>query len=398
MISYEEFGWVPPRPDHPDQPRQDRGLAHPNQLIVDERDWPAVEQVLRARSISYRDLAIKYGLVRLTLDVDYDTVLGQDDFIADVEDLLGGASPRTGRNRLATHAELQFDSDEIEATPKVVPSNAGEWRQESGVTLSRDGGPQLDAAVRIGVVDTPFVRHEYLEGSCLYTTQPDNVVEKGETPGHASFVAGLILQVAPGAVIMAEGAIAPEGVADLVAVHDAICELTLAGAHLINLSLGCVTGDDKEPFVLDHAIEWATLAAQQHDRPVPLFVAASGNSGDDRKFWPAADDRVCAVAAATQTGGQWELSDYSGRGPWVDVAARGDNLLSCRPDFTGSPRDAYGYWSGTSFATAVVTGMKAAQLARTGFADLADEAAGSVSFPTGDGPVPVYDPERISHQ
>jgi subtilisin family serine protease len=400
MTDHQDWDWVPAHPDRPEQHHSQRGLAHPHQLVVDERDWSAVERALQRRDQRYRDKTIKYGLVRITLDATYDSVVFEKEFLQELRDQLGTNAPRFGRNRLATHPELEFDSADVEATPKVISSSVGAWSTADGMNLGAAGVPHIAGPVRVGIVDTPFARHPYLDGACLYAQESESTIDAVESPGHATFVAGLIRQLAPGSVVMAEGAIKPDGIADLVAVHDAICRLTRAGAHLINLSLGCVTADQDEPFVLSHAIEWATRDAREHDRPVPLFVAACGNSGDDKPFWPAADPRVCAVAAVSPEDGTWQLSSYSGRGPWVDVAARGDNLLSSRPDpKTGQP-DAYGYWSGTSFATAVVTGLKAAQLARTGAADLAGESVGTIDITTADGvsSIPVYDPDGIQHQ
>lgn len=402
MIPYEGWERRPAPAGTSDDDRTQHGIAHRNQLVVDDRDWPAVAQALHELGAAYHGLHVNYGLARVELAASYDSVVYEQDLVSRVRALLG-RRPRVGRNRLVTHAELEFDSADVEAAPKVVPSSAGESKPVTDVDLPPLHGPDLATPIRVGVVDTPFVGHSHLAGSCLYRSEPVRVVEDVETPGHATFVSGLILQLAPDAVVMAEGAIKPDGIADLVAVHDAICALTLGGAHLINLSLGCVTADDQEPFVVSHAIEWATRTAQRHDRPVPLFVAACGNSGADRPFWPAADPRVCSVAAAKQTDGRWSITDYSGRGSWVDVAARGDDLLSTRPNFATDPPDldAYAYWSGTSFATAVVTGLKAAQLARTGTAEL-PAAAGTVTFGANgsgdDVTVPVYDPDGITHQ
>jgi hypothetical protein len=405
MTPYE--GW-----EHPSvfpggsesQPAKERGIAHRNELVVDEHDWPAVDRALGELSVDYRGLRTRYGLARVTLAATYDSVMFEQGLLDRVQELLDGRQPRIGRNRLVSHAQLQFDSDDIEAAPKVVPSSVGLSKPVADASLQKRGGPDVTSPVRVGVVDTPFVRHDYLDGSCLYRQEPLGEVDDVETPGHATFVAGLILQIAPQAIVMAEGAIKPDGIADLVAVHDAICRLTLGGAHLINLSLGCVTADNEPPFVLSHAFDWATRTAQHHDRPIPVFVAACGNSGDDQPFWPAADPRVTSVAAASESDGEWSISDYSGRGPWVDVAARGDDLLSTRPNYQEKPPqiDAYAYWSGSSFATAIVTGLKAAQLERTGSADLDGEAAGAVTFettdPVGDMIVPVFDPKQIQHQ
>ena len=90
--------------------------------------------------------------------------------------------------------------------------------------------------MRIGVVDTSFASHPFLDGSCTY--RPAELVELltddgsvGGTTGHAIFVAGLIHQIAPGATIQVESVVTPHGLADMVEVHDAICRLVEQGVH-----------------------------------------------------------------------------------------------------------------------------------------------------------------------
>ena len=56
-------------------------------------------------------------------------------------------------------------------------------------------------------------------------------------------------------------------------------------------------------------------------------VAAAGNQGASRPFWPAAfDQQVLAVGAVEQRDGKWSRADYSNHGAWVDAIARGSNL------------------------------------------------------------------------
>ena len=57
-------------------------------------------------------------------------------------------------------------------------------------------------------------------------------------------------------------------------------------------------------------------------------VAAAGNHGKSRPFWPAAFEPVVAVGAVEEDGGKWWRADYSNHGAWVDAAARGSNLQS----------------------------------------------------------------------
>ena len=57
------------------------------------------------------------------------------------------------------------------------------------------------------------------------------------------------------------------------------------------------------------------------------IVAAAGNSGPKRPFWPAAFKAVLAVGAV-EFGKRWARAPWSNYGYWVDAAARGVNTAS----------------------------------------------------------------------
>ncbi len=419
MIDYRGALW-----HHPQAPdgvaasdRADRGVAHRHELLVDQRDWPAVLHALEALNLTYsQNGATRYGLVRIALADSYDHVLFEQDVLRAVQARVEtGLRPRLGRNRLAAHARLEFDDLDVDSTPKVVPSHAGLVPSGFGTAELATGqklAPRtiFDSGdgVRVGAVDTAFFRHTYLEGACLYhPVEPSAAYDDGEVgsaAGHATFVAGLILQMAPGAHVTAENVVPSNGVTDLVTVHDAICRLAESGVRVINLSLGCVTADDEAPFVLSHAIEWALAYAAVAGRPAPVFVAASGNDIGAKHFWPAADERVVAVAAATRHEESWRIAEFSGWGSWVDVAAPGDNLLSTRANFGKGQLDydCYAYWSGTSFAAAVISGLIASHIRATGSAQLDPAAAPMAGLTTKQAThgtdsrqVPVYGAEEV---
>lgn len=83
-----------------------------------------------------------------------------------------------------------------------------------------------------------------------------------------------------------------------------------------------------------------------------LFVCAAGNDGSSTPIYPAAFglQNVISVGAVDNTG---EYASFSNYGENVNVAAPGVSILST------IPKDMYNYASGTSMATAYVTGTAA---------------------------------------
>jgi subtilisin family serine protease len=133
-------------------------------------------------------------------------------------------------------------------------------------------------------------------------------------------------------------------------------------ARVINLSFAF---PDDRPAIRD-----AIAYARGKD---VVIVAAAGNEGQQapgKTWYPAAYDGVLAVAALDDKG--LPLAE-SNSGPWIDVAAPGDNLLVVAQGGGG-----YLSVKGTSFASAVVSGVAALVLAR--FPTLrADEVAARIT-------------------
>ncbi len=114
------------------------------------------------------------------------------------------------------------------------------------------------------------------------------------------------------------------------------------GARVINLSLGAA--------VSSQTLEDAIAYANAHD---VLVVAAAGNMGSDRKFYPAALDGVLAVSATDAQDKHWSLSNY---GEYIDVAAPGYAVFSTYYDLNNYYHG-YNYMSGTSMASPFVAGL-----------------------------------------
>lgn len=89
-----------------------------------------------------------------------------------------------------------------------------------------------------------------------------------------------------------------------------------------------------------------------------LVVAAAGNSSTTSQSYPAAYEPALAVAATDNSD---LLSSFSNYGTWVDIAAPGENIYSTLTNHrsTLSNSASYGYLSGTSMATPVVSAVAA---------------------------------------
>jgi Subtilase family len=192
--------------------------------------------------------------------------------------------------------------------------------------------------------------------------------------GHGTFVAGIVFQQAPAAILVARKVYTHGWF-----VNDIDLAVATAALHkevnVILYPLGAFT----------HAGTGllATAAALQQRfelNPRLAVVAAAGNEGSQQPVFPAAYKRVVAVAALDATGK--DAACFSGRGEWVSASAPGSDV---RSDFftldalppRPVPGDCLGVapveeplrfdgsavWSGTSFAAAYVAGRIAASIA-----------------------------------
>ena len=133
------------------------------------------------------------------------------------------------------------------------------------------------------------------------------------------------------------------------------------GASVISMSFGG-PGDPGVPEFFQALVDMATNAGA-------VCVAAAGNDGDSVRTYPAACDRVLAVAATDFDNARASFSNW---GPWVDVAAPGSLMWSTiAQNYTLSDLDQlfyiflfgwdgvspYMYGDGTSFACPLTAGV-----------------------------------------
>ena len=275
--------------------------------------------------------------------------------------------PTIGKNRTVDRVGA--------AAPKHNIGGGGEGLPQ---TLTAEQRPRYERPATgptptVAIADTRIYAHPALAGSYLASEAGPFGEVDGPFPyhaGHATFVAGLVLQWAPLARLEIYPVLDENGEAESWELAKRLVRLSRSGVDVLNLSLGCLTDDDEPPLVLATAIDRLDLGT--------VVVASAGNhaavaSDRPKPMWPAALDDVVAVGAVTRKGKAPTWSQTPERAPWIDVVAPGVDVRSTflsgavrlphppPPDLPAGDRlpdefDGYAAWSGTSFAAATVSG------------------------------------------
>ncbi len=231
--------------------------------------------------------------------------------------------------------------------------------------------------VLVGIVDTGWLDgadvNPWLAGVGGDVEGP---YRHGRTPigpyvGHGTFIAGVVRSMAPKADVVIERVAQQQAGAWFESQMIRQLDEALArGADIISLSAGTTSRQDRALLAFQAWHE----SSLRHRRDV-VFVAAAGNDGTRRPFWPAAFDWALSVGATDQSGTRRPA--FSNFGPWVQVSAPGEDLVNAYGEGTyvcnegsskGQKRRFTGLasWSGTSFAAPMVAGMIAARMSGTG--------------------------------
>ncbi|MEC7800673.1 MAG: S8 family serine peptidase [Verrucomicrobiota bacterium] len=211
--------------------------------------------------------------------------------------------------------------------------------------------------VKVAIIDTGVdTSHDSLSGIKIteisLLNDDDSHWNLGHGTGIASVIAGQtedFVGIAPSTEILSVRVLNESGEGDSFTVAKGIVEAVDQGADIINLSLG---GMDSS-IVMDNAIEYAKLNNV-------LMVSAVGNEGVQGVSFPA---RHRDVVAVTSVDAKSRVSTFSNYGDEVDIAAPGVGVV------TAWEENEFVHFSGTSIATAFVTGALASELSYSSLED-----------------------------
>jgi len=202
--------------------------------------------------------------------------------------------------------------------------------------------------ILVAILDTGIDRdHEDLVATVVDEANFSGSPTVDDLHGHGTHIAGIIAAnadngigiagVAPGSMIINVKVADDRGRCDAAAIAKAIVWAVDRGANILNISLRVSESSEE--------LEEAVAYAWSHGA---IIIAAAGNEGGSVPQYPAYYPECIAVTAARDDGSRAPLAIY---GDWVDVAAPGYQIYSTLPD------NEYGYKTGTSQATAHVTGL-----------------------------------------
>jgi subtilisin family serine protease len=308
--------------------------------------------------------------------------------------------------------QLRADTTRVRFAEGNAENETPEGRRRSGWFVGGDAGTfasqwapaslrlpeahtaSVGAGIRVAVLDTGIdLAHPALAGRLARTgggaligrdfvddDADPSEVGAGTDPGygHGTHVAGLVSLVAPAATLMPARVLDRAGRGNVWVLAEALAwaadpdgnPATDDGAHVINLSIGttqpttllrtavaladCDFDDDDDEFADPGFDDDKARCANKFGAVV---LAAAGNDGSDTQLQFPAAEAVPGSLSVTAHTPQRTLASFANRGPWVEIAAPGESIISTFPG------GGYATWSGTSMASPLAAGTAALVLA-----------------------------------
>ncbi|PKG25350.1 S8 family serine peptidase [Niallia nealsonii] len=252
--------------------------------------------------------------------------------------------------------EIEFIEPNYKIKASYTPKDSNyskQWYLKKITTEKAWNTTKGSSAITVAVLDAGVqTGHSEFKGRI---TNPYNAVTGGNSltaSSHGTHVAGIIaaannnkgtVGLAPNVKIM------PIDIFDgeFADTYDEATGLIYAadkGANIINMSFG----SEYYAYAEAYAIQYAASKGV-------VLIAAAGNDASLENYYPAGYDSVISVAATDEND---RSSDYSNYGSSIDISAPGDDIYSTVPN------NKYGYMSGTSMATPIVSGTAALVLSK----------------------------------
>jgi hypothetical protein len=333
-------------------------LYRHGQLICDGRDLDAVLSAFdRAEQTSPSDVSDgPFGIKVLHI--------GDDDPV-DVADALADA---LGDDDVVTPNHVL----DAQGHPRLCPATEPvPWH---GPVRDLDE-PVGAGSSRIAVVDTGFLRAIADASGYARFTSVDEASETDDAVyvvgteirpygGHGTATTGALLSVSGAeSVTVTVSDCLVGGAVDELTITEDLDRAISTEAEIVSVQAGLFTRTGRSPKAFN-----AFYREVFRPKKTAVLVAAAGNAGTDRPFWPAAYGWCTAVGALTHGGDA--RTGWTNYGHWVDVYASGENIVVPFPNGTYNYLDSFSaeftqghaIWSGTSFATPFVAGMIARRM------------------------------------
>jgi subtilisin family serine protease len=197
-----------------------------------------------------------------------------------------------------------------------------------------NGVDLLHPSLSQNLAANPYAAYDYVDNDSIPAEE-----QGGEAYGHGTFVSSMIRMVAPDAAILPLRVLDSNGQGSLLDVAEAIYYAASLEVDVINLSLGTLM----ENQTLTDAIAFA-------DSMGVCCVASVGNRNSSSESYPAACYSVPGITAVDSNDIKAEYASY---GDWVELSAPGVEIYGALAD------GEFGWWSGTSFSAALVSGTVA---------------------------------------
>jgi thermitase len=292
------------------------------------------------------------GLIVITVLAIMASVMGNDVVLAAEPKMVMPAESAAPASLDVAEAELEVNA--IIAPFEALVTNDPYMDKQWALTHIQIGElwrtTTSGSGILVAVLDTGIDKsHEDLNGKVVGEVNFTNSPVVGDIYGHGTHIAGIIaacgdnglgiVGVAPQSQLLNVKVAEDDGRCEASAVASGIIWAVDNGAVVINVSI--------ELWEPSAELEEAVNYAWEHGA---IVIAAAGNEGSQTPVYPAYYEHVIAVAAIEQDDTLALLSNYGG---WVDIAAPGFDIYSTLPG------NEYGYKTGTSFATAYVSGLAA---------------------------------------